>query len=140
MQRFTLRHGFTLFELLVSISIIGILIALGTVSFTTIQQSGRDSRRKSDVKGIQNALEQYYAQNSAYPTTCSAAELIEVLPNGIPEDPKTGDAAYAYELTCAAASFCSCATLERAEAGNSSVDDCSNFVSNGDYFCVQNLQ
>lgn len=134
------RRGFTLFELLVSISIIGILIALGTVSFSTAQQSGRDSRRRSDVTGIRNALEQYYAINSGYPATCDDDELVDVLPNGIPADPKTGDVNYQYDLNCSADAYCVCALLEREGTGNSSVTDCSDFVDNGDYFCAQSLQ
>ena len=134
------RSGFTLFELLVSISIIGILIALGTVSFTTAQRSGRDSRRRSDVMGVRNALEQYYARNTAYPEVCTAAELVDVLPNGVPADPKTGDVAYGYDLNCSADAYCICALLEREGTGNSTVSDCTNFESNGDYFCAQSLQ
>ncbi len=133
-------RGFTLFELLVSISIIGILIALGTVSFTTAQQSGRDSRRRSDVTGMRNALEQYYARYTAYPTDCTDEELVEVLPNGVPSDPKTGDENFGYELTCSANTYCVCAILEREGTGNSNTNDCTDFASGGDYFCAQNLQ
>ncbi len=140
MRSYFSRSGFTLFELLVSISIIGILIALGTVSFTTAQQSGRDSRRRSDVTGIRNALEQYYAKNSSYPTVCTDAEVIEVLPNGFPSDPKTGDVNYGYNVECTASSYCACALLEREGTGNSTTDDCTIFANNGDYFCAQSLQ
>lgn len=141
MKTFFSRSGFTLFELLVSISIIGILIALGTVSFTTAQQSGRDSRRRSDVTGIRNALEQYYAKNTGYPASCSdSAEVVEVLPNGFPVDPKNGDPNYVYEIDCSASTYCACALLEREGTGNSATDDCTDFVTNGDYFCAQNLQ
>ncbi|MCD8484274.1 type II secretion system GspH family protein [Candidatus Woesebacteria bacterium] len=135
------RSGFTLFELLVSISIIGILIALGTVSFTTAQQSGRDSRRRSDVTGMRNALEQYYARYTAYPDACTDDEVTEVLPNGFPTDPKTGDENYGYDVTCSSDSYCVCALMEREGTGNSNTNDCTDFTtSGGDYFCAQNLQ
>lgn len=135
-----LQKGFTLFELLVVISIIGILIAIGTVSYTTAQQNGRDSRRRSDVVGVRNALEQYYAQNSGYPDSCTDAEVVEVLPNGFPVDPKTNDENYEYQVSCSTSSYCVCARLERVASGNSDTNDCSSFSSDGDYFCVQNLQ
>ena len=47
--------GFTLIELIVVISIIGILVTIGTATYTTAQQKSRDVRRKQDlaaVKGI----------------------------------------------------------------------------------------
>ena len=71
-NHFKVKHAFTLIELLVTISIIGILMAAGTVYFTNAQQKGRDSKRKADLKSIQQALELYYNTNGEYPpTTCS---------------------------------------------------------------------
>ena len=52
-----LATGFTLIELLVVIAIIGILAALGTVTYSDSQQKSRDSRRKSDLETIRKALE-----------------------------------------------------------------------------------
>ncbi len=51
------KRGFTLIELLVVISIIGILAALATVSFTSSQKQARDTKRKSDLRWYQNAVE-----------------------------------------------------------------------------------
>lgn len=53
--------GFTLIELMIVITIITILVTIGVTSFTTSQKKARDSRRKSDVRDIQTALEQYFA-------------------------------------------------------------------------------
>lgn len=61
------KLGFTLIELLVVISIIAILIAVATVSYTNAQQKGRDNKRKSDLKAVQQALELYFQQNGKYP-------------------------------------------------------------------------
>ena len=65
--RYRKSKGFSLIELLVVITIIAILIAAGTVSYTKAQQKGRDARRKTDLKTIQQALEQYFEQNGYYP-------------------------------------------------------------------------
>src|SRR3989344_1525650 len=62
-----LKRGFSLIELLVVITIIAILIGAGTVSYNNAQQKGRDGKRKSDLKAIQQALEQYFQQNGKYP-------------------------------------------------------------------------
>ena len=132
------QRGFTLFELLVVISIIALLIALATVSFTTAQQNGRDSRRRGDMIGMRNALEQYYAINGSYPDGCTAGNLASVLPNGLPVDPKN-DASYEYTFTCTADAYCVCGEVERSGTGNSTTNDCSDMTA-GDYFCAQNLQ
>lgn len=61
--------GFTLVELLVVIAIIGLISALAGVAYNTARQKSRDSKRLSDIKQIQTALELYYDSNSSYPAT-----------------------------------------------------------------------
>ncbi len=63
------KAAFTLIELLVVISIIAILLAVATVSYTNAQQKGRDNKRKADLKAVQQALEIYFNQNGKYPDT-----------------------------------------------------------------------
>src|SRR3989344_2871831 len=60
------QKGFTLIELLVVITIIALLIGAATVSYTKVQQKGRDTKRKSDLKAIQQALEIYYQTYGTY--------------------------------------------------------------------------
>ena len=67
------NSGFTLLELLVVISIIGILISLGAVSFTTAQKKSRDARRRTDMKQIQTALELYFNDAGGYPGNINGA-------------------------------------------------------------------
>lgn len=59
--------GFTLVELLVVISIIAILSVIGITVFSSAQKSGRDAKRRMDLKAIAQALEQYKMVNGAYP-------------------------------------------------------------------------
>lgn len=61
------NKGFTLIELLVTISIIALLAAIGLTTYTTILKQGRDSKRQSDLRSLQSALEQYYADQQFYP-------------------------------------------------------------------------
>ena len=58
------RRSFTLLEMLVVIGIIAILVAMGAVSYSTVQKKARDAKRKTDLKAIQNVLEQCYSINN----------------------------------------------------------------------------
>lgn len=62
-----MRKGFTLVELLVVITILGILATIGLVAFASAQARGRDTQRKSDLKQIASALELYYSDYGKYP-------------------------------------------------------------------------
>lgn len=59
--------GFTLVELLVAMSIIGVLASIAVGSFRTSQLKGRDVERKTNLKQISNALEIFYADYGRYP-------------------------------------------------------------------------
>ncbi len=68
-----MKKGFSLMELLVAISIIAILTAVGVVSYGSINKRSRDVRRKSDLEQIRSALELYRADNGFYPAACGAS-------------------------------------------------------------------
>jgi general secretion pathway protein G len=133
------KTGFTLMELLIVIAIIGILISISVASYASAQKKGRDARRHADLKAVQNAWEQYYADNSAsYPATCAISTTY--MPNGIPVDPKSGTTSVVYPSTCSSSTYCFCAYLE-GEA-NSKVPCAAStppYTSIG-VDCVQNLQ
>ena len=61
------KKGFTLIELLVVIAIIAILASVVLVSLSVARAKGRDAKRVSDLKQIQNALELYYSDYGKYP-------------------------------------------------------------------------
>lgn len=118
------RKGFTLLELLVVISIIAILITIGLTSFTTSQKKGRDAKRKSDIKDVQNALEQYYSIcGYRYPTptgtffisvNCSSP-AISIMPTA-PIDPRVVTPYFCGPTpgasNCTSTSYTVCAMLE----------------------------
>ena len=61
--------GFTLVELLVTISVMVILLTLGSVALTGYQVNARDEERNVDVGVITQQLESYYNTNGSYPPT-----------------------------------------------------------------------
>lgn len=64
--------GFTLVELLVVVTIISLLTAIGVVNYISLIESSRDSKRQSDMKVIQSALQQYHADQRYYPLPSSS--------------------------------------------------------------------
>lgn len=65
-------NGFTLLEILVVVTIIGLLAAIGVVSYGSLLKGSRESRRKADLEQIRAALEIYKSTNGLYPCTSAA--------------------------------------------------------------------
>ena len=63
-------------------------------SLAEAQMKGRDTRRVADVKQIQLALELYFDQNSAYPSSLSLLEPEFIVK--LPKDPQSGKS-YTYK-------------------------------------------
>lgn len=145
------RQGFTLLELLVTISIIGILIGVGSVSFSTAQKKGRDSRRQADMKAVQTSLEQCYALDTRYPASVTEGSALTcfgtaVTMNSVPYDPKnTGSYDYTYTVNADTikTNYCLCALMETVGSGNANSAGAAGVCALGgtkNYFCVSNQQ
>lgn len=120
------RQGFTLVELMVTVSIIAILIAIGIASYSSVNKRSRDTKRKSDIEQIRSGLEMYRAQNGSYPSPGSgsfvnasglSAYLVSGYMPAIPADPQgTSPYIYQYKATDASGStyygYCLSAYLE----------------------------
>lgn len=71
------KEGFSLIELLVVIAIIGILATIGLNSYQNIMKTARDAKRKSDLKDIQMAYEQYYINcKNLYPSVTPGNSIL----------------------------------------------------------------
>lgn len=89
-----MKKGFTLVELLVVVAILGTMSTLVVVAFRGSQSAARDTKRQSDLKQYQNAIEIYANRsNSLYPSHTSATSLdsmcgaSELNINGCADDP-----------------------------------------------------
>lgn len=69
------KRGFTLMELMIVIVIMGILIALGLSSYTSVNRKNRDNRRKNNLRAIATVLESYYTDKGKYPNDTANGEI-----------------------------------------------------------------
>src|SRR3989338_3588916 len=128
------NSGFTLIEILVTITIIALVSTIGVTGYQAVSRGGRDALRKTDLEQIRSALEIYKSENNAYPVnsdTC-IADLSTDYINPYPVDPKNFQYCYiqrsnlTYEL---------CAHLENGDE-NDFCDGAGNCGSNCNYMLV----
>jgi len=84
--------GFTLIEIMIVIAIICILLILAYLVLTTQLAKGRDSKRKSDIYYIKEAVEEYEKDHDCYPNplpACNPGDGLRPYLNKIPCDPTT---------------------------------------------------
>ena len=125
------KKGFTLIELLVVIAIIGLLSTLAVVALGSARVKARDSKRLSDLKQVQTALELYYTDNNGYPTASAvslgstnyaclntsgfaAVGCSSPYMGNVPSDPRSGTYSY---TSAASTTYTISATLEGTMSG-----------------------
>lgn len=84
--------AFTLVELMVTISIIGILSAITMISFSSSKAKARDTERVGEIQAIATALELYYSKYKYYPNLVSV-----LVPNYLPSEPKDPSTGQGYK-------------------------------------------
>ena len=143
------KSGFTLIEILIVVAIIGLISTMGLVAFQASMRRTRDARRISEVKALQGAAEQYYADHAnSYPNnldgcfthlssylqgfTVAGSEYV---------DPK--NRAYVCDFTPGLTSYCIETMLEGTTAndGNSWLNCGGTTMSTGvtRYYVLRNL-
>lgn len=86
-----IRRGFTVVELVITITVMGILLTLAVVALSSSQANARDSERQTDAEAIATALESFYTNvdsgvelsGNVYPgmSRLSDAEIYTTLPD-----------------------------------------------------------
>ena len=132
-------NGFTLFELLVSISIIAVLTAVAIVSFGGLNKKTRDARRTSDLEKIRLSLEAVRQIGNTYPgdlTVLVGSSLLEK----VPTDPKGVGYTYAYSIGTSNYTYVLCAYMEDAGSTMAAADiaNCGSCGASGCKYKVIN--
>ncbi len=91
-----LNKGMTLTEILIVVSILGFLAVLTTIYLRSQIFKSYDARRKTEVKRIGIAVEEYEKDKDCYPTSVSCQPGTDLKPylNEIPCDPTTKTSYY----------------------------------------------
>lgn len=143
------RRGFTLIEILIVVSIIGLLASIVLVGLGAFRTSGRDARRIADLRETQNALELYYTKFQKYPALGggdSWTSLTNSLVNAgigvssISNDPLHPDRTYRYGVASDGQNYVLAATLE--DSGNPALKNDPDAILYGvncadPVYCVQ---
>jgi general secretion pathway protein G len=84
-------RGFTLIEILIVITIIGILVTLAQPNFNRAVTAAKEAALKENLFIFRDVIDQFYADNTKYPASLS--ELVEKgYIRQVPKDPVTGSA------------------------------------------------
>lgn len=96
------KKGFTLVELLVVISIIGILSSFAVVSLNSARQKARDALRRGDMAQVRTALNLYYDDNNyQYPPCGTLDPNVPDFGADVGSGPGTGSTCYSTVLAAA---------------------------------------
>jgi prepilin-type N-terminal cleavage/methylation domain-containing protein len=68
-----MRRGFTIVELIIVITVLGILTTMAVFGASAMMERSRNDEAESKVATLRAALEKYYSENNEYPSAASLA-------------------------------------------------------------------
>lgn len=69
-------QGFTLIELLVVIAVIAVIVGFAMPNFLGVRERARDTKRKSELVQLKNALRMYYNDYQKYPAWTNGLVIV----------------------------------------------------------------
>jgi len=128
--------GFSLIELLVVVSLIGILLVISLPAFSQSRKGSRDAKRKVDLEQIRSALEVYRTDCKTYPSRIDSGQALSGVEDSckgnqymaeVPADPIPSSYVYFYSRG-GANSYTLCAYLETSSGDAGCAGDCGENV------------
>ncbi len=122
-----MKKGFTLLELLVSMTIMALVLGFALVSYQGARKTARDGRRKADLEEIRGALEMCRTDTGSYPLTAGFSFGGSLTCDGntyispVPTDPINNGTYYYYYDS----------------ADGKTYNLCANLLETGGNYCVQ---
>lgn len=136
-------NGFSFIEILVVVTIIGIIASIGMVTYTEFLKQSRDAKRKGDIEQIRAALEMYKSTNNSYPASITfGGDICDDPPacasgvyylRKVPNDPKPDLYTYFYS-SAGGADYTIAAFLE--QGSSSSCFDCDIISTAACNYCM----
>ena len=83
------RRGFTLIEMIIVFTLIGILVGLALPQYQNAVRKAKESVLKESLFQIRKLIDQYYSDKGKYPASLQAL-VDEHYLRSVPEDPITG--------------------------------------------------
>lgn len=71
-----MKHGFTLIELLVVIAVIAVIVGFAVPNFLGARERARDTKRKSELFQLKQALRLYYNDYNRYPAWTNGLVIV----------------------------------------------------------------
>lgn len=137
------NKGFTLVELMVAISIVAVLAAVGFTLFQNTQASARDAKRRADVDAMSSAMETHFdATTGKYPAAGSYPATLQTswfTGQAVPADPLNASPyLYTADVPVNKGSYTICATLEKGGGNFTSISPLT--AGSGNYYCKLSQQ
>lgn len=138
------KKGFTFIEILLVVTIIAVLAAIGVVSYVSANKQSRDTRRKADLEQLRSALELYRSDNGTYVDrtvsggaviSTSLSSLVSTYVSALPVEPKPSPYVNYYYENIGVSNVTYCLYAKMENTSSCTATGCSH---TGYDYCVKN--